>query len=512
MPNFTVPRNVIYYNDTKYPLSDLANTAYTDVIVGFVEPSKNPDGSWVMRDDGKSIVVQFPTDGNLGSDISKLRNAGMNVLLSVGGEFPGTWVSQNASPKNAYVQYSQSVYDLAVQIAFLVVSYGYSGVDIDYEDNSGFDGTGGYDGVQFLVDLSSQLFQLLPPGQNIITHAPQTPYWDASQWTNGAYAQIWQKNAGSIAWFNNQFYNQGAAYNDIEAYYPQIVNLGIPADRLMVGTLLSGTAAEGYIGLDAMMQVVSNLQAKYANFAGAFGGAMGWEFSLDTPNGAWGSQIAQALGLTAGGGKDGQPNPVPTSGNWSVNDLTAATNAPAAAGDPDGYEFTANGTSGMHVVYRGVDNDIHELYWQNGAWGADDLTAATSAPAAAGDPSGFTFTADGTSGMHVVYRGADSDIHELYWQNGAWGVNDLTAATDAPAAAGDPNGFTFTANGTSGMHVVYRGADNDIHELYWQNGAWGVNDLTAATGAPPAAGDPNGYAFTANGTSGMHVVYRWRRQ
>jgi chitinase len=415
MPNFTVPRNVIYYNDTKYPLSDLANTAYTDVIVGFVEPSKNPDGSWVMRDDGKSIVVQFPTDGILGNDISKLRNAGMNVLLSVGGQFPGAWVSQNASPKNAYVQYSQSVYDLAVQIAFLVVSYGYSGVDIDYEDNSGFDGTGGYDGVQFLVDLSSQLFQLLPPGQNIITHAPQTPYWDASQWTNGAYAQIWQKNAGSIAWFNNQFYNQGAAYNDIEAYYPQIVNLGIPADRLMVGTLLSGTAAEGYIGLDAMMQVVSNLQAKYANFAGAFGGAMGWEFSDDTPNGAWGSQIAQALGLTAGGGKDGQPNPVPTSGNWSVNDLTAATNAPAAAGDPNGFTFTANGTSGMHVVYRGADNDIHELYWLNGDWNVNDLTAATNAPAAAGDPNGYMFTANGVSGMHVVYPSANGHINKFWW-------------------------------------------------------------------------------------------------
>ena len=195
-------------------------------------------------------------------------------------------------------------------------------------------------------------------------------------------------------------------------------------------------------------------------------------------------------------------------GAWSVNDLTAATDAPAAAGDPNGFTFTANGTSGMHVVYRGADDDIHELYWQNGAWGVNDLTAATDAPPAAGDPSGFTFTANGTSGMHVVYRGADNDIHELYSQDGTWGINDLTAATGAPAAAGDPNGFTFTANGTSGMHVVYRGLDNNIHELYWQDGAWGVNDLTAATNAPPAAGDPNGFTFTANGMSGMHVVYR----
>ena len=283
---------------------------------------------------------------------------------------PGAWVSQNASPKNAYVQYSQSVYDLAVQIAYLVGSFGYSGVDIDYEDNSGFDGTGGYDGVQFLLDLSSQLFQLLPPGQNIITHAPQTPYWDASQWTNGAYAQIWQKNAGSIAWFNNQFYNQGAAYNDIEAYYPQIVNLGIPADRLMVGTLLSGTAAQGYIGLDAMMQVVSNLQKKYGILPALLAAPWVGSFRLILQM-ALGGPESRKRSICQGRGRKGAvPNPGPTSGSWSVNDLTAATNAPAAAGDPDGYAFTANGTSGMHVVYRGVDNDIHELYWQNGAWGA----------------------------------------------------------------------------------------------------------------------------------------------
>ena len=159
----------------------------------------------------------------------------------------------------------------------------------------------------------------------------------------------------------------------------------------------------------------------------------------------------------------------------------------------------------MHVVYRGADNDIHELYWQNGAWSVNDLTATTGAPAAAGDPNGFAFTANGTSGMHVVHRGADDDIHELYWQNGAWGVNDLTAATNAPPAAGDPNGYAFTANGTSGMHVVYRGTDNDIHELYWENGGWSLNDLTAGTNAPAAAGDPNGYVFDAQ--EQMHVVY-----
>ena len=62
------------------------------------------------------------------------------------------------------------------------------------------------------------------------------------------------------------------------------------------------------------------------------------------------------------------------------------------------------------------------------------------------------------------YRGTDNDIHELGWDTSGWQTNDLTAATGAIAAAGDPAGYVFAAQGT--QHVVYRGTDNHVRELW----------------------------------------------
>jgi hypothetical protein len=75
--------------------------------------------------------------------------------------------------------------------------------------------------------------------------------------------------------------------------------------------------------------------------------------------------------------------------------------------------------------------------------------------------------------QHVVYRGTDDRIHELWWSDGpGWAEGELAAQTaTAPAAAGDPAGYVL--NGT--QHVVYRGTDDRIHELWWSE-ATGWND------------------------------------
>ncbi|BCA56935.1 hypothetical protein W02_40750 [Nitrospira sp. KM1] len=226
------------------------------------------------------------------------------------------------------------------------------------------------------------------------------------------------------------------------------------------------------------------------------------QFSDSTnPNSKWwdgGNSGLNILNVSASAGT--MTFVVPATITWHHNDLTVAASAPPATGDPAGYMFDAQGT--QHVVYRGTDNHIHELWWDNDGWHHNDLTAAASAPPATGDPAGYMFDAQGT--QHVVYRGTDNHIHELWWDNDGWHHNDLTVAASAPPATGDPAGYMFDAQGT--QHVVYRGTDNHIHELWWDNDGWHHNDLTVAASAPPATGDPAGYMFDAQGT--QHVVYR----
>ena len=226
-------------------------------------------------------------------------------------------------------QGGNNISGLVTQIVNIVVQYGFDGLDIDYEDNRGFMGT--YDGITFLSQLTSGLYDQLPG--RIFTHAPQVAYWDGSghefQWVTNPiapYAKLWQQVGNYITWFNNQFYNT-RHYDENAAtkveWYSSIVALtgdiepGPPiADpptsgpqRLLMGVLLSAEGGgEGVESLPDMVQnVITPLQQEYpANpaFPGVqFGGVMAWQFAFDQ-DGNWASGIWQ--GLTGPG-----PTPLP---------------------------------------------------------------------------------------------------------------------------------------------------------------------------------------------------------
>jgi chitinase len=275
MPDAIPPRNVIYFSSgaNQIPLAGIAGLPYTDVIIGFLVP----DDDLVLRGAGGAF------NDDLRSNIEALQNAGKNVLISLGGGA--------GFPSSAYESYAQNVDGVVEQLVRFVTSNGFSGVDIDYEDDAGF--TGAYDGIGFLIALTNGLAQALPPGQNIITHAPQTPYWDP-EYNNAPYAQIWQGAGNQISWINNQFYNNPPWDATAElkvGWYNEIACLTGP-QHLMAGALVAPAGAdEGYLPLDQMIsRVIMPLRA----WGPGFGGVMGWEFARDQ-DGTWAEGIGQAL-------------------------------------------------------------------------------------------------------------------------------------------------------------------------------------------------------------------------
>ena len=63
---------------------------------------------------------------------------------------------------------------------------------------------------------------------------------------------------------------------------------------------------------------------------------------------------------------------------WHYKDLTNITGAPLAFALPTGYAFDAYGT--RHVTYVGIDQHVHELWWNTGGWHHKDLTVAAGLP------------------------------------------------------------------------------------------------------------------------------------
>ena len=237
---------------------------------------------------------------------------------------------------------------------------------------------------------------------------------------------------------------------------------------------------------------------------------------------------------------------------WHYKDLTNITGAPLAFALPTGYAFDAYGT--RHVTYVGIDQHVHELWWNTGGWHHKDLTVAAGAPPggsntaigyvlfctqhviyfgqlldelwcdndnnsgwrhvelesaagafaqATGRPIGYAFTGQGT--QHVNIIDTEGDIHEYWWDTRGWHHNNLTIITGAPKAGGNPTGYVFDAQGT--QHVTYVGIDQHVHELWWNSSGWHHNDLINAASAPDAEinRDVPGYVFAAQGT--QHVNY-----
>jgi len=187
-------------------------------------------------------------------------------------------------------------------------------------------------------------------------------------------------------------------------------------------------------------------------------------------------------------------------GRTGTTDLSANANAPNAVGNP--FAYVDPTTNSEILLFRGVDDNVHSLYWSLGPVGHDNLTGSVGAPKTAGNPVGW-FTADNYH--HVAYRTSDGHLHELWWTGPSpVGHGDLTSQASAPPAAGDPCAYVDTTRGVS--IVVYHSNDGNIRSLYWSTGAVGVDDLSGFAQTPKAAGEPAAYYTPHDDTH--QVVYR----
>lgn len=102
-------------------LKDVVNTKYNVVCVSFIE-TQNQDGyNPVFTPDR----ANYPTDKDFIDDVNILKNAGIPVIISIGGQ-NGHVELKTEEQKNIYVN---GVIDI-------VEKYGFDGIDIDYEGGS----------------------------------------------------------------------------------------------------------------------------------------------------------------------------------------------------------------------------------------------------------------------------------------------------------------------------------------------------------------------------------------
>jgi peptidase A4-like protein len=193
-------------------------------------------------------------------------------------------------------------------------------------------------------------------------------------------------------------------------------------------------------------------------------------------------------------------------GRWQHNDLTVSGKAPNANSNTALAGYATEFNQQQHVIFTGPNNHIFELLY-NGSWTHNDLTllaGASNFPAASGSPLDG-YTTNFNQQQHVNYVGADNHVHELYY-DGAWKHNDLTQLIGAPAVASGSGIDGYSTEFNRQQHVNYIGIDNHIYELYY-DGAWKHNDLTQLAKAPNPRINAGIDGYATNYNQQQHVNF-----
>jgi len=199
-------------------------------------------------------------------------------------------------------------------------------------------------------------------------------------------------------------------------------------------------------------------------------------------------QVHQILGTSSGA-------------TWVDQDL----NPNAAVAVASGLSSFVDGNGGAHVFYiRSTDQHVHQLSYSNGAWTDQDLTSLAGGPSAV-TPSPLVSYSDGY-GYHIFYV-SDQHVHQLFLgsaNSAKWVDQDLTATTNGPQVA--PGSGLSGFVDSYGEHAFYVGSDQYLHHLIFTSGNWSDHGLTALTTTTTTAATAS--AVSSFGDSyGDHAVY-----
>jgi GH25 family lysozyme M1 (1,4-beta-N-acetylmuramidase) len=185
-------------------------------------------------------------------------------------------------------------------------------------------------------------------------------------------------------------------------------------------------------------------------------------------------------------------------GAWSSsgNVLTLAGVKTAAGGFASGQPVPYLLEGAVHLVGRvGTDGHLMDVWSDGVTWHNDDLTVLGRASAAAMPAATYTPTvANVAATAWVVFRGVRGELWAIKRDDNS-AVN-LTQATNGQLALGHPAAFTF---GTDQPHVIYRGADHLIHDIWLESGQWHMQEVCQDL----AAADP---AVAGNGSSAVVAI------
>jgi hypothetical protein len=162
-----------------------------------------------------------------------------------------------------------------------------------------------------------------------------------------------------------------------------------------------------------------------------------------------------------------------SAGAWHGNNLSQATGAPTPARDTDLAAYVCEYENTQHVIYLADNGDVQELYWSAG-WvaGTPDLTQTTGAAQPVSGCALIGYSAEYETTQHIVYPGVDGDLHELYHTQDGWATTNLTqsAGVNNPRTGTPLAGYAFENERTH--HVVYVDTANVVREVYREGQQW----------------------------------------